>query len=460
MRRPCHFFSMTSTDQNLTYGKIFRFWIPMLATWMMMAVEGPFLAAVIARLAEPKANLAAYGVAYAFALVAESPIIMLMSASTALAKDREIYRRLRTFTLVLNLLVTAALSLLVLPPVFRAVAEGLIGLTPEVASQTHLALLLLLPWPAAIGFRRFYQGVLIRQHRTRRVATATVMRVVIMAVSALAVSALSSLPGAAVGALALSAGVVAEALMTRFMAAEAVKSILARPPEKEQEVPGFGDITRFYLPLALTPFIGLSVHPVVTFFLGQSRQAVDSLAVMPVIYALSFVFRAVGLSFQEVGLALLGEAPEEYRKIRNFAAVIGGAATGILALIAFTPLAGFWFGKVSGLSSDLTAFATIPLRIMAILPALTVLIGFQRSVLMREKVTSPISIATAIEAVFIFLSLFLLIRYSPFSGATMAAMSYIIGRLLAIAYLVPPFARCRGRLPAPVLSDPSASVQM
>ena len=35
----------------------------------MMAVEGPFLAAVIARLGDPKFNLAAHGVAFAFALV-------------------------------------------------------------------------------------------------------------------------------------------------------------------------------------------------------------------------------------------------------------------------------------------------------------------------------------------------------------------------------------------------------
>ncbi len=41
---------------------IFRFWLPLAATWIMMAAEGPFLAAVIARLPDPTFNLAAYGV--------------------------------------------------------------------------------------------------------------------------------------------------------------------------------------------------------------------------------------------------------------------------------------------------------------------------------------------------------------------------------------------------------------
>jgi hypothetical protein len=53
-----------------------------------MAVEGPFLAAVIARLSEPMHNLAAFGVAFSVAMLVESPVIMLLSASTAWSTDR------------------------------------------------------------------------------------------------------------------------------------------------------------------------------------------------------------------------------------------------------------------------------------------------------------------------------------------------------------------------------------
>ncbi|MCW8984878.1 MAG: hypothetical protein OQK55_06020, partial [Thermoanaerobaculales bacterium] len=73
-------------DESLTLRGVFRFWRPLAATWLMMAVEGPFLAAIIARLPEPTYNLAAYGVAFSLALVAEAPVIMIMSAATALAR--------------------------------------------------------------------------------------------------------------------------------------------------------------------------------------------------------------------------------------------------------------------------------------------------------------------------------------------------------------------------------------
>ena len=157
--------------EQLTYGKIFRFWLPLAITWLLMAVEGPFLAAVIARMSAEQLNLAAYGVAYAFALVAESPVIMLMSAGTALCRDRDSYRRLRNFSLLLCLAVSLLFALFLLPMIFLPLAQKLLGLPLEIAELTHSALLCLLPWPAAIGIRRFYQGVLIAGHQTRRGGT-------------------------------------------------------------------------------------------------------------------------------------------------------------------------------------------------------------------------------------------------------------------------------------------------
>ena len=44
--------SELAAAQALTYHKIFRLWLPLAATWLMMSIEGPFLAAIIARLPE------------------------------------------------------------------------------------------------------------------------------------------------------------------------------------------------------------------------------------------------------------------------------------------------------------------------------------------------------------------------------------------------------------------------
>ena len=432
---------MTTTSQPATYPQIFRFWLPLAATWLMMAVEGPFIAAIIARMGAEAVNLAAYGVAFAFALVAEAPVIMLLSSATALCKDRISYRRLRHFSVMLSLAVTLALALFLLPPVYNPLVRSVIGLPPEVADLTHIALMFLLPWPGAIGLRRFYQGVLIADHNTKRVALATIFRISFMGATAIFCYLTTSISGAIIGALALSSGVVAETLMTRILAHRAIATLLAKDPAPQARVPNYRDIWDHYLPLALTPLIGLSVHPLVTFFLSRAPNPVESLAVMPVIYGLTFVFRAVGLSYQEIAIALLGENRDNYPKVRNFAVMLAAATGGGLTLIAVTPLNRIWFEVVSGLTPVLAAFAVTPLQIMALFPALTVLICFQRSILIVTHLTRPVSIATAVEASVIFLLMSVALLYLPVAGATAAAGSYVIGRLAAVALLQRPVGR-------------------
>jgi progressive ankylosis protein len=189
-----------------SYKSIFLFWVPLSAQWVMMATEGPFLAAIIARMDEPTFNLAAFGVAFAFAILVESPVIMLMSASTALVEDAESYRRLRNFANALNIGSTLLLVLVLLPPVYHALAYSLLDLPEPIGALVYGALWFLLPWPAAIGYRRFLHGVLIRSGRTRQVAYGTLIRLAGMAAMAVALFVYGGLPGAWVGAAGPCAG--------------------------------------------------------------------------------------------------------------------------------------------------------------------------------------------------------------------------------------------------------------
>ena len=424
-------------DENLTRGRIFRFWLPLAATWLMMAVEGPFLAAVIARLAEPIYNLAAYGVAYSLALVVEAPVIMLLSAATALARNRASYLRLRNFTNTINASVTLAMLVTLLPPVFDRLAIDLIGLPLEVASRTHVALLILLPWPGVIGIRRFYQGVLIRNGLTRRVAYGTVARLGAMFATAGVLARFTEVEGAWVGAAALTMGVSCEAVISRLMAAGSIRSLLERPGEATGAASSYTALSRFYYPLALTTLLSLGIHPVVTFFVGNSRASLESLAVLPVVSALVFVFRSLGLAYQEVVIALMGDNGEGYRSLRRFGLALSMAVVLGLALIAWTPLSHIWFRTISGLTEELAVFALAPTRIQTFLPGLAALLSFQRAILVVRGTTNAITIATIIEVVGVVVVLWVAISHLDAVGAVAAAAALLIGRIGANLYLIP-----------------------
>ncbi len=166
-------------------------------------------------------------------------------------------------------------------------------------------------------------------------------------------------------------------------------------------------------------------------------MSLESLAVLPVVTSFVFIFRALGLSYQEVVIALIGEKRRKFKPLLKFAIVLAVILVTVLATFAFTPLADFWLVTVSGLSESLAEFAHLPLMIMFFFPALTVLISIQRGVLVAAKNTKPITVGTATEFVIIVLALVIFINYLDVVGAVAATIAFVAGRIASNVYLTP-----------------------
>jgi hypothetical protein len=434
------------TTTGLTSGRIFRFWLPLEATWLMMAAEGPFLAAVIARLAAPKENLAAFAVAAALAWIVESPIIMMLSASNALVRDGVAYRKLRRFSFALNAAVTAVMIVLVTPPVFDFVARGIMGLQADVAGLAGRSMIFLVLWPGAIGFRRFYQGILISDGRPQAVTWGTVVRLSTMAATGIFFALVLRLPGASVGAGALGAGVLAEGAASWFMA----RPTLRRLRRQSAAECAFGRalttarVVRFFAPLAMTSFLSFFINPLTTFFLARGRMPLESLAVLPVIVGLGFVFRTAGIAIQEVVIALVGDGLENRAPLRRFTLQVGVIAAAGLAAVVFTPLATVWYGTVSGLAPDLAAFSLLPGALLVLLPFTESVLSYERAILVRSHRTAPIGVAVGVQlavTVAVFIVMVLVLKTV---GAVAVGPALTAGYLAGVAVLV---AGRRGAIP-------------
>jgi hypothetical protein len=260
--------------------------------------------------------------------------------------------------------------------------------------------------------------------------------------------------GVYVGVLALVTGVICEAVASRMMAHKSVSALLTSSSDsfdsantsdttdtsrESADTPiTYTYITKFYYPLALTAILTLGIHPITIFFIGKSRFAIDSLAVLPVILSFVFIFGSIGMSFQEVGVALLGDRNQRYIPLRNFAVFLSSAIFVCLALIAFTPFVGLWYQHVSGLSTELTRFAYLPTQIFVLQPAMTVWNSFLRSILICGKLTGPITWATVAEVALIILVLSVFISVLGLNGAIATAAAYVVGRTGANLYMIPP----------------------
>jgi len=362
-----------------------------------MALEGPVITALVARLAEPTENLAAFGVTWSIALIIEAPVIMLLTAATVLAEDAAAARLLRRFMWLLGAVSTAGMVLMVIPPVFDFVALGLLALPPEVAERVRPAIACMLLWPGAIGYRRFHQGLMIRHGATGSVALGTVVRLISMGAACLALYTTRALDGAAAGGLALTTGVFFEALATRFMARRVLREHYGGAPQVTSESLTWSRLLSFYLPLTITVLIAFSIQPLNTFFVSRGPQALESLAVLPVTGALSFLVFSVSFSLQETVIVLGGRSREHLAALRRFAVILGGGQLAVMSIISGTVMAELWFAHVAGLPAALLSFGIASFALHLLQPSAQTMVVWQRAQLVKARRTRVVTAGAVLE---------------------------------------------------------------
>src|SRR3990172_2989147 len=131
---------LSSSDPNeMPVRRVFHPWWPLAASWLLMGIELPALSAVVARLAYPEVNLAAYsGIVFPLALLIESPIIMLLAASTALSVDWASYLKLRRFMMATSGALTLLHILVAFTPLYYFVVERLMGAGREIVEPGRI----------------------------------------------------------------------------------------------------------------------------------------------------------------------------------------------------------------------------------------------------------------------------------------------------------------------------------
>lgn len=379
----------------LTLARIARTWWPLAASWLFMSAELPAIVAVVARLPEAEVNLAAFGgVVFPLALIVESPVIMLLAASTALCQDWEAYRRMYRWMMWAGAVLTAAHLAVAATPLYFVVVRDVIGAPEAIVGPARLGLILMTPWTWAIAYRRFHQGVLIRYGRSRTVGVGTAVRLAVDAVLLAGGYAWGGAPGVAVGAAAISAGVVAEALYARRVVRPVLTGPLRDQPRMAAPIT-LATFLRFYVPLVLTSFLTLVAQPIGSAAISRMPQAMASLAAWPAIAGLLFILRSGGIAFNEVVVALL-DAPGSTRPLRRFTRLLAVGGTVLTLLLTATPLADAWFGGVAGLPPDLAGLARQGLPLIWPLAALSVLQSWYQGALLHARRTRGVTEAVAV----------------------------------------------------------------
>jgi hypothetical protein len=380
-----------STPQPVSLHRIAALWWPLAASWLFMGAELPAVTAVAARLPDARIHLAAYsGIVFPLILIIESPIIMLLSAGAALGKDWASYRLIYRYMMTISAILTGLHALIAFTPLYYPVASGIFGAPPEIIEPGRIGLMIMLPWTWTIAYRRLHQGVLIRFGQSRTVGIGTAVRLATDAV-VLSLGYALKLPGIVVITLAVAASITAEAIYAGLV----MRPLLRPDGELRQAVPvepplSLRDFLAFYFPLVMTSFIWLLTPPLTSAALSRMPNALASLAAWSPLTGLVFMLRSLGNAYNEVVVTLLDEKGAS-PNLRRFIWVLSLTGTAVALLFVLTPLAAFWFGRLSALDAELADLAVMGLWLALPMPALTVLQSWFQGSLMHGRKTGGIS---------------------------------------------------------------------
>ena len=420
-------------SKPISLKDVFQLWLPLAGSWLLMGIESPMLAAFVARMVSPEITLATWGsLVYPISLVVEGPIIMLLTASTALAKDLIAYQKLFKYMIFMSLTLSLIHILIAFTPLFFFVAEDLMNVPKSLLLPGKIGLQIMTPWTLMIAWRRLNQGVMIRHGSSNMVAIGTFIRLTSLVLVLSYGRWFTSFSGIIVGASAVAIAVTAEAIYAQVAVRRILKEMSHQSIESNQ-------ITRksfmkFYLPLAITPLASLLIHPVGAAGMSRMPEALPSLAAWPVVYGLVFITRSLGFAFNEVVVALLPR-PNGKLELLRFTRILAISTSAFLALLALTPLGSFWFLYVSGLSEELAYLSSVTLIFAVLMPGYQAYQAWYSGLLINENKTSGISYAVLVYAIIAIIGLWIGAHRATFPGIYWAVNVFVFAGLSQTLYL-------------------------
>ena len=412
---------------------IFKIWWPLAASWLLMAVESPMVSAVIARLPSPEFNLAAFGsVVEPLRTLTSAPLIMMLAASTALSRDWLRYRQISRYMMIIGMVLTVLHLLLAFTPLYFFVVQNILGIPAEIVPLARTGLMIMLPIPWSIGYRRFQQGVMIRNGYSNAVVVGTFVRLSTVSLVLAGGYLFTSFSGVIVGAAALTAGMFSEAVYSGLRIRPILRML---PREVEANHPlTWRSFVAFYLPLVLTSFLTMIWRPIGSAAISRMPFTIESLAVWPVVSGLIFLFQTMGISYNEVVVSMI-DRPGAYYKLRKFAILLSTGISALFLIIVITPLSNIWFDTISALPANLLPFANRGIWFLLPLPGIAVFMSWFQGVILYSQKTRGIPEAVAVFLVTMLLLLGTGIALNSIPGIYVGAVGFSIATILQAAWL-------------------------
>lgn len=417
---------------KVTYKHLFFAWLPLGVMWVVMAAEQPVTNGVISRLPDAVNQLAAFGYSFALALFIEGPVVQMLSAGTAVSGTQSSYKKILKIMNVLAVATFVVHLLLCIPLVFDGIALHIMKLPKNLVHDAWVCFVFMLPWTPCIGYRRLWQGVLIRHEKS---ALAPVVMYVRLAFAFLFLGlgyVFKPLKGAALGGAIMGMVAIVGMIMAYILARPILNTIKIESQKSAGEPlslktgnseMSMHDMIAFYIPLGITSMVSLGVRPILNFGIPRGSFPVESLAAWPVMLTYVLLYSAISQSQQEIVIAEMND--KSFTTIQHFVNVVACAITVIYVLTWFiVPIRKFWFKTFFNLPQELYMFLPATILLLSPLGFLSSKISWFRGVFISRHQTKMITAGIVVNLCTLLLFIIMLPLITKLAGVYIGAIAY------------------------------------
>jgi progressive ankylosis protein len=423
----------TGLAEPMTIGQLWREFLPLSLSDVTMALGDPLMTTTLAHLPNARMNIAAVGIARSLAIFFESPIIMILHASNALAPTQASRRALWRFVLLAGGGLSALLMLVALPIVFNLVGDRWFGIPLLLSPTVQRVLMLMGLWPFAIAWRRYFQGLLIHHGHSKAVAKASLFRLATVA-GILGLGFQLKMSGATIAGLSLVLGVIVEAIVVTI-AAKRRSDVMAIPttiPTKPlpKNIP---QVWRFYWPLANSMMVAWGGRTLLVGVIARSVDAPLALAAWPAAWGLVLVIANSTRMVQQIIIKYRHRVTDA--RLLNFALTVGASCSLLLLFMSTTPIGTQIIQSFIGSDRDLADRIRPVLLICTLNPLLVAVLNAVQGFMVSEGRTGSVNLATWLGTTAL-LGVAIVMVHRGWDGAIAAAVAMLTAMLVEIGCLI------------------------
>lgn len=405
----CRFYPLAMSDFAMTLGDTLR----TIALGFMPLTE---------------LSLAAIGIVKSIAVFLESPIIMIIHASTALNNNQKYHRALWRFTILASGILTSIFLLFAVPVMYRWLFFDVFGASFEITTAAEIAFYLMVPWPAIIAVRRFFQGILVYKRQEKAMANAAFLRL-IFTIFILVVGIALQGNGVVVAGLSLIVAVAVETLVVIYYA----RTVSTKTKGTKADVISLGDIgrvARYYAPLGSTALFVWGGRAMLVAIIARSSDSLLALASWTAVGAFVLPIANATRMLQQIVIASGKDFSDQ--SLKNFAMVVGIAFSAPLVLVGFTDSGNSLIGYLLG--GEMSKASIHAIQILSLLPLLVCLQNLYQGFLILYDAKWFINWATIIN-IGSMLIMSITCIFFGFFGAQAAAWATLIGQVIEVLLL-------------------------